>query len=85
MLMSKSVWQMNELLRRIKLMYTINRDFDRRSSIMKKASLYGVPIRQNKASLITPFLKSFSDVSGQYFYDVSAWTLPLAYDVQYLL
>lgn len=64
--------------------YTIHRDFAVGDQNYKKESSYLVPIRQKQGKLIKTLFEKVSTFQDSIFYDVSAWTLPLAYDVQYV-
>lgn len=49
----------------------------------KKESSYIVPVQQKQYRLIKAIFEQSTDFKDSLFYDVSAWTLPLAFDMQY--
>ncbi len=49
----------------------------------KKGSSYIVPVQQKQYRLIKAIFEQSTDFKDSLFYDVSAWTLPLAFDMQY--
>ena len=76
--------QMIDLLRAHQIdVYTINRDFDTGGQHYEKGLSYMVPIRQKQGKLIKTLFEKVTTFQDSIFYDVSAWTLPLAYDVKY--
>ncbi len=73
-----------EILRRHEInIYELNNDIKHNNKIYKKGYAYIVPKNQKKYRLINAMFETRTTFSDSLFYDVSSWTLPLAFNLNY--
>jgi zinc carboxypeptidase len=65
--------------------YPLSRPLDVGGKKFAETSSYVVPLNQQQASLITAIFEKRKTFKDNTFYDVSSWTLPLAFDIDYQL
>ena len=63
--------------------YHIKEDLKHKGKFYKKNSAFIVPKDQKKSKLINAMFESRTKFKDSLFYDVSAWTLPLAFNLDY--
>jgi len=64
-------------------MYRINQDISANGKQFKKEDSYYVPMDQNQYLMVKTIFEKVRTFPDSLFYDVSAWTLPLAFDLTY--
>ena len=64
-------------------MYRINQDIYANGNKFKKEDSYYVPMDQNQYLMVKTIFEKVRTFPDSLFYDVSAWTLPLAFDLTY--
>ncbi len=73
-----------EILNRHQIeIYDLKEDTQQGSNLYKKGYSYAVPLNQKNHKLINAMFEKRTSFSDSLFYDVSAWTFPLAFDVKY--
>ena len=73
-----------EILRRHEInIYGLNTDTKHKNKIYKKGYAYIVPKNQKKYRLINAMFETRTSFLESLFYDVSSWTLPLAFNLDY--
>ena len=73
-----------EILRRHEInIYSLNGDIKHKNKIYKKGYAYIVPKNQKKYRLINAMFETRTSFLDSLFYDVSSWTLPLAFNLDY--
>ena len=73
-----------EILRRHEInIYGLNTDIKHNNKIYKKGYAYVVPKNQKKHRLINAMFETRTRFLDSLFYDVSSWTLPLAFNLDY--
>ena len=73
-----------EILRRHEInIYGLNTDIKHNNKIYKKGYAYVVPKNQKKHRLINAMFETRTTFLDSLFYDVSSWTLPLAFNLDY--
>lgn len=76
--------QLGRLLQRHRVrLYELGSDVDADGRTYRAGRAYVVPLAQPQARLIRAAMERTSEFRDSLFYDVSAWTLPLAFDVVY--
>ena len=63
--------------------YGLAADVDADGRTYRAGEAYVVPLAQDQYTMIQAAFDRFTDFPENIFYDVSGWTLPLAYDVEY--
>ena len=63
--------------------YHINKDLKHKGKFYKKNNAFIIPRNQKKSKLINAMFESRTKFKDSLFYDVSAWTLPLAFNLDY--
>ena len=63
--------------------YNLGQSFQSGNKSFKPGSSYIVPINQNQYRLVHALFEIRNTFSDSLFYDVSAWTLPLAFNLEY--
>ena len=63
--------------------YHINKDLKHKGKLYKKNNAFIIPRNQKKSKLINAMFESRTKFKDSLFYDVSAWTLPLAFNLDY--
>ena len=72
-----------EVLRRHRIrLYELGQRFDEGSEAFEAGSAYVVPVDQPQARLVKAAMERVTEFPDSLFYDVSAWTLPLAFGVR---
>jgi len=59
------------------------REIEINNQTFKKGAAFVVPLRQEQSSLITSIFERREQFKDNTFYDVSSWTLPLAFDINF--
>ena len=73
-----------EILDRHKIeFYHINKDLKHKGKLYKKNNAFIIPRNQKKSKLINAMFESRTKFKDSLFYDVSAWTFPLAFNLDY--
>ncbi len=73
-----------EMLQRHKITFhEVKNDFTHNGKTYKKGASFIVPTDQRQSRLITAMFEKRTQFQDSLFYDVSAWTLPLAFNLQY--
>lgn len=73
-----------ETLRRHRIeVYSLARDVNAGGRVWRAGSAMVAPLAQAQHRLIRSVFERFTDFEENIFYDVSGWTLPLAFDVDY--
>jgi len=79
-----SVYHMAEILKRHQIdIHELKQDTDINGVRYKKEYSFAVPKNQNKSRLIEAIFEKRTSFRDSLFYDVSAWTLPLAFNLNY--
>lgn len=77
-------WHLAEILNRHKIKFhELNSDAKIGGKSFKKGSSYVVPMNQKKHHLIKAMFEKRTTFNDSLFYDISAWTFPLAFNVDY--
>ena len=63
--------------------YHINKDLKHKGKLYKKNNAFIIPSNQKKSKLINAMFESRTKFKDSLFYDVSAWTFPLAFNLDY--
>ena len=63
--------------------YSLDNDVKHKNKIYKKGYAYVVPKNQKKHRLINAMFETRTEFLDSLFYDVSSWTLPLAFNLDY--
>ena len=63
--------------------YHINKDLKHKGKLYKKNNAFIIPRNQKKSKLINAMFESRTKFKDSLFYDVSAWTFPLAFNLDY--
>ena len=63
--------------------YHINKDLKHKGNLYKKNNAFIIPRNQKKSKLINAMFESRTKFKDSLFYDVSAWTFPLAFNLDY--
>ncbi len=76
--------KLKELLHRHRIqMHELARDFESEGLRYTAGDAYVVPVDQPQARLVKAAFETLATFTDSLFYDVSTWTLPLAFDVDY--
>ena len=77
-------WHLAEILKRHNITFhDISRDFSVGGKTYKKGKAYLVPMEQKSHRLIKAMFEKRTSFKDSLFYDISAWTLPLAFNLDY--
>ncbi|PIF00276.1 MAG: zinc carboxypeptidase [Maribacter sp.] len=77
-------WHLAEILNRHKIKFNaLADDATINGKSYKKGSSYVVPLNQKNHGLIKAMFEKRTSFTDSIFYDISAWTLPLAFNVDY--
>jgi len=77
-------WHLAEILKRHKIkVHELNNDVTLGGKSYKKGSAYVVPTDQKNPRLIKAMFEKRTTFTDSLFYDISAWTFPLAFNVDY--
>lgn len=77
-------WHLAEILNRHKIKFhELNSDAKIGGKSFKKGSSYVVPMNQKKHRLIKAMFEKRTTFTDSLFYDISAWTFPLAFNLDY--
>ncbi|MGD1947525.1 MAG: M14 family zinc carboxypeptidase [Croceivirga sp.] len=77
-------WHLAEILNRQKIRFhELKGDVSLRGKAFKKGAAYVVPLNQKNPRLIRAMFEKRTTFKDSLFYDVSAWTFPLAFNVDY--
>lgn len=77
-------WHLAEILQRHKIKFhRLNRDFSIGGKNYKKGNAYMVPTNQKNHRLIKAMFEKRTTFTDSLFYDISAWTFPLSFNVDY--
>ena len=73
-----------EILRRHEIeIYSLDNDIKHKNKLYKKGYSYVIPKNQKKHRLINAMFETRTEFLDSLFYDVSTWTLPLAFNLDY--
>lgn len=64
--------------------YPLNRDISKNGKSFKKDQAYVVPMNQDQYRLAKAIFETRTSFSDSLFYDVSTWTMPLAFNLPYV-
>ena len=77
-------YHLAELLRRHKVdLYDLNRDLSVDGKTFKSGSSYVIPSDQNQYRFVKALFERRTSFSDSLFYDVSAWTMPYAFNLPF--
>ncbi len=77
-------WHLAEILERQKIkFYELEKDVVIKGKSFKKGASYVVPMNQKNHRLVKAMFEKRTTFKDSLFYDVSAWTFPLAFNVDY--
>ncbi|WP_046745245.1 M14 family metallopeptidase [Kordia zhangzhouensis] len=77
-------YHLAEMLQRHKItVHALKNDFTQNGKTYAKGSSYIVPVDQRQSRLITAIFEKRTKFQDSLFYDISAWTLPLAFNLSY--
>ncbi len=77
-------YHLAELLKRHKItVHEVKNDFTTDGKMYKKGASYIVPKKQRQSRLIEAIFEKRTQFQDSLFYDISAWTFPLAFNVSY--
>lgn len=78
------VYKLAEILKKHKIeIYSLAKDFTKNGKQFRKGSAYIVPKEQRQQRLIKAMFETRTTFRDSLFYDVSAWTLPLAFNLNF--
>ncbi len=78
------VYHLAEILQRHKIaFYELKKDFSKNGKTFKKGFSYVIPKNQKQHRLIKAMFEKRTTFQDSLFYDVSAWTFPLAFNMDY--
>lgn len=76
--------QLAEILQRHKIkLNRLNKDLTADGKQFKKESSYIIPTNQTKSTILKAMFEKRTTFSDSLFYDISAWTFPLAFNLDY--
>ncbi|MCK8522698.1 zinc carboxypeptidase [Aquimarina sp. D1M17] len=79
-----SVYHFAEILKRHKIkLHEVKQDFNLKGKTFKKGYSYIVPKNQRQKRLLKAIFEKRTKFQDSLFYDVSAWTFPLAFNLDY--
>ena len=77
-------WHLAEILNRHKInLHELSADASIRGKSFKKENSYVIPMNQKNHRLIKAMFEKRTTFTDSLFYDISAWTFPLAFNVDY--
>ena len=77
-------WHLAEILQRHKIKFhEISRDFSVAGKTYKKGNAYLIPMEQKSHRLIKAMFEKRTTFKDSLFYDISAWTFPLAFNLDH--
>ncbi|MEX2600082.1 MAG: M14 family zinc carboxypeptidase [Balneolaceae bacterium] len=80
---SKS-WHLAEMISRHDIeVYDLAEDLDLNGTLYRAGQAYVIPVEQPQYRLLTSLFEQRTAFEDSLFYDVSAWTLPLAFNIPY--
>ncbi|NJB72479.1 hypothetical protein GGR42_002970 [Saonia flava] len=81
---ASKTWHLAEILNRHKIKFNeLKNDVTVAGKSYKKGSSYIVPMNQKNPNLIKAMFEKRTTFTDSIFYDISAWTFPLAFNVDY--
>ena len=79
-----SAYHLAEIMKRHQIeIHPVNEEFSENGKIYKPGSAYIVPKNQRQHRLVEAMFEKRTTFEDSLFYDISAWTLPLAFNVDY--
>jgi len=82
---ASKVYHFAEILQRHKIkFFELKEDFSKDGKTFKKGFSYVIPTNQKQHRLINAIFEKRTTFKDSLFYDVSAWTLPLAFNLDYI-
>lgn len=79
-----SAYKLAEILKRHKIeVHEASGDFSENGKVFEKGSAYIVPKNQRQHRLIKAMFERRTEFEDSLFYDISAWTFPLAFNLDY--
>ncbi|MFW6094953.1 MAG: M14 family zinc carboxypeptidase [Bacteroidota bacterium] len=63
--------------------YNLNQKLETEGKSFKPESAYIVPVKQNQYRIINSMFEQQTEYEDSIFYDISTWTMPLAFDLDY--
>tara|TARA_R100000306_G_scaffold17398_1_gene21397 strand:- start:6299 stop:8818 length:2520 start_codon:yes stop_codon:yes gene_type:complete len=81
---TSKVYHLAEILNRHKItFYEVKQDLEKDGKTYKKGMSYLIPKQQKQQRLVKAMFEKRTKFTDSLFYDVSAWTLPLAFNLNY--
>jgi len=81
---ASKVYHLAEILKRHKIKFNaVKEDFESNGKTYKKGSSYIIPKNQKQHRLINAMFEKRTSFQDSLFYDISAWSFPLAFNVDY--
>ncbi|MCH4823408.1 zinc carboxypeptidase [Gramella lutea] len=79
-----SAYKLAEILKRHKIeIYDLNQDFNEDGKQFKRGTAYIVPKAQRQHKLLKAMFERRTEFRDSLFYDISAWTFPLAFNLDF--
>ena len=79
-----SAYKLAEILKRHKIeIHEVAQDFSENGENFKKGSAYIVPKNQRQYRLLKAMFEKRTEFRDSLFYDISAWTFPLAFNLDF--
>lgn len=63
--------------------FTLNKDYNTNGLQYPKENAYYIPLEQSQYKMVKTIFEKVNSFPDSLFYDVSAWTMPLAFDLQH--
>ena len=77
-------WHLAEILQRHKIKFnTLANDLNSNGTLFKKETSYVIPMNQRNTRLVNAMFEKRTSFTDSLFYDISGWTFPLAFNVDY--
>lgn len=77
-------WHLAEILQRHKINFnTLSNNLTSNGTFFKKENSYVIPMNQRNSRLINAMFEKRTSFTDSLFYDISGWTFPLAFNVDY--
>ncbi|RNL95058.1 zinc carboxypeptidase [Sinomicrobium pectinilyticum] len=77
-------WHLAEILKKHQIrIHEVAEDFTEKGKLYKKGFSYVVPRNQKNIKIINAMFETRTEFTDSLFYDISSWTFPLAFDVDY--
>ena len=81
---ASKVFHLAEILKRHKITFhEVKQDIEKDGKTYKKGSAYLIPKQQKQQRLVKAMFEKRTKFTDSLFYDISAWTFPLAFNVDY--